>query len=540
MNNTLILLILILCILSFEGDASDNLTVHIQENYGKEFDAKVFGTTNPITTDNTRESSRSNIVSAETLPILITRSFRPNQYDDFCENKLIEVLIEITAQKKGGLKQIEFWELPEDDLKLEVCSCPLRTTNISQLLDYGDQDLSILTEEDILNTTSIIRSLKDRSVNQHRKELNEYIYMQLSNKTIRLLNTIDPQKDRTNQSLLNGLLIDFNKIIENNSTDLHMLFFNCHINVDRDRVYSLNPNSSAYDDLKDYRLQKRLILEHIFPQMIRNLSILKDHECLKIFKDKNAIKIMEKGLCQGETLIFKYYLRPIEIGSKDIKYIVRSDGYLEKGTETISVSKWGEEFSIDCWCNSKDITMGDPQTFIYNIKYTGGAGEENKFQVYVQPPNNKCTIDNVSWEGPSNLKGLFNHDKHINDTWWSACDIPFSKGIIEKLCVTATFGETGLRISPPTIRLGNYSQKFETDLSVYAKYDDLFRIHYDFYTVLLTIAAILLSLIVAICSSVELYLAQREINLIHKEIDISNAVIERNNEIFRELIKKLK
>jgi len=475
----------------------------------------------------------------EAPPVNIIREIvEPKRGKEIFRNETAEVLIKITTQKKDGLKQIEFWELPEKNLELNRCSYQIRTADINQMLDYEEHDESILDRYDLIDSKAILIALNNTSVDQPRKELNNYIYKQLSNNTINLSKSISQNRFDNNQDLLGSLLDDLNDIINsNNSTTMSELFAKCNFNVDRKRVDSLNPHSLAYNDMNDYRLQNRLMLEHIFPKMIKNLSFLKDHENQKIIKDKNAIKITEKNLRHGETVLFKYYFRPTKLGSKNIRYIIRADGYFLEGTEPITVSERGEEFSIDYWCDSKDLTRNKPEVFIYKIEYTGGNGEENQFPLYIQPPGG-CKITDVSWEEESGSRDDLN--MMPNGTWRSKNNVQFSKGIIKKLNLTAVFDVTGLRISPPTIKIGTYPKDFETDLAVYADYDNIFRIHYDFYTVLLTIAAILLSLIVAICSSVELYLAQREINIIHKEIDASNKIISRNNEIFESLKEKLK
>lgn len=483
-------------------------------------------------------------IPKESTPINIIRTIiKPKRGGDVFRNEPIEVLVKVTTQKTDGLKQIEFWEMPEDDLRLDRCSYQIRTSNISQMRYYEEHDDSLLDDNDLINTASLISILNDDSANKPRKQLYRYISSQLSNDTSKLLyeyNLNQSQHDdenlaRLSENLNQTLLSDFNKIIENDSIDLLVLFNKCGMDIDRNRVKSLNPNSSSYTEFKDYRLHKRLMLEHIFPKSIRNLTIIKDHECKKTVE--NEMTIIEKNLRQGETVLFKYYLYPTKLGLKDIRYIVRADGYLQEGTESISVSERGEEFAIDYWCDSKDITINKSQLFIYNIEYNGGNGEENQFPLIIQPPNG-CNITDVSWEEePSSSENL---NEMSNGTWRSKNDVQFSKGIIKKLHVIAVFNEGGLRISPPTIKIGTYPKDFETDLAVYAEYDNIFRIHYDIYTVLLTIAAILISIIVAICSSVELYIAQREINIIHKEIDVSNTIMARNNEIFKSLKEKLK
>jgi hypothetical protein len=485
-----------------------------------------------------QDSSRELLMMPEEAPPvnIIRNIIKPKKDGEFYKDELLEVLIKITTQKKGGLKQIEFWEMPGDDLNISHCSYQIRTSNIHQMLDYEEQDQSLLQKKDIINISAIICSLNTNSSNQPiREKLNNYIYKQLSNDTIELLS--DVSENEINESLQEvfkqHLKDDFNKIIENDSTDLAMLFAKCNIKIDWTRVSSLNPDSLAYHDSNDYRLQKRLILEHIYPKMLKNLSFTKEHECQNLVDNKNAIKIIEKDLRQGETIIFKYYLRPTDIGLKEIRCIIRADGYLKEDIDTIRISERGEKFLIRSWSDSNDLISNEKENFTYFIEYLGGSDEKNSFDAIITPPGG-CEIDDVSWEDKS--KPRFN--KNNNGTW-SIIHVPFSKGKEETLNFTAEFSETGLRISPPTIKIGAYTERFDPDLAVYADYDSPFRIHFDFLSIFLTIGAIIISLIVAIFSSLEIYLANKEIHLIHAENRIARKQIELAKDEKTELVRIL-
>ena len=492
-------------------------------------------------------SSRDVIVMSEAAPpINILRDIvKPKRDGDFFLYEPIEVLVKITAQKEGGLKQIEFWEDPGDDLDIINCSYPIRTSSIQQMLDYEEHDQSLLRTKDINDTKSIVNLLNSNRNNTN--SIHGQVYKELSNSTIFLLKNFN--NNSFNETLLNlltqNLTNDFNKIIENNSINsINRTSFNEHnIIVDRTRVFSLNPDSSVFNDSKDYCLQNRLLLEHIFPKMLKNLSYLKKHEYLNLLKKDDNIIIFEKSLRQGETIVFKYYLRPTKLGKKYIRYIVRADGYLEERIDTIRVSDRAEKFAIEYKCDSKDIILNTPKNFEYNIEYLGGNDENSKFFINIAPPDG-CILIDASWKD-KNKSGF----ELKNGNLHSEGNVSFSKGRVEELILTAKYNKMGLKRSPPSIFIGDFPKRFETDLSVYADYDNPFRIHFEFYSILLTIAAIMISLIVAIFSSIEIYLTHNEIKLTRDEIMLarkqielatsdrkdSNALIEKNMAILEKL-----
>lgn len=548
----LIIMELIPTSFSEEKGSQDYLDTY-RKDFSDEFRKSVFTSETTDPPNSKDESSGDiNLQLEETHPIKIVRNvLKPKKDGNFYKDELIEVLIKLTIQKKGGLKRIEFWEMPAEDLKISYCSYRIRTSNIQQMLDYEEQDSSSLQKKDIINATCIAASLNNNFLNlPERQKMNKYIYSFLSNNSTKLLNEFS--KGKINESLKEmfkqNISCDFNKIIENNNTDLLRLFNECGIKVDYKNVSSLNPNSSAYNDLKDYRLQKRRILEHIYPKMLKNLSFSKEHERQNLVKNKNAIKIIEENIRQGETIIFKYYLHPTAIGLKEIRYILRADGYFEEDVETISVSEKGEKFSIDYWCDSKDIISKQTENFTFFIEYLGGNNETNSFDAVITPPDG-CEINSISWKDISKPKFKKNNNKT-----WAAINVPFSKGKEEELYLDVVFYETGLRISPPTIKIGTYIKKLDPDLAIYADYDTPFKIHFEFLSIFLTIAAIVISLIVAIFSSVEIYLAHKEIRLVrddiknnNEQIELSrkdrieaNDLIDKNTQIFRKLLRKMR
>jgi len=499
-------------------------------------------------------SSRDVIVtSGPALPVnILSEIIKPKRDGDFFINEPIEVLVEITARKEGGLKQIEFWVVPGADLYILNCSYPIRTFSIQQMQDYEEYGQSLLRMKDINDTISIVNSLNISCNNT--TSLQGQVYKVLSNNTVSLIKQFkNSNYDETLLTLLKqNLTNDFNKIIKNNSINSinRYLLNENNLKIDRTRVISLNPNSTAYNDSNDYCLQNRLLLEHIFPKMLKNLSYLKKHEYLNLLKMDNKIQIFEKNLEHGETIIFKYYLRPTSLGKKDIRYIIKADGYLDKGIEVIRVSDRLEKFAIEFQCYSKDIILNDERQFTYNIEYLGGNDENSEFFINITPPYG-CNLIKASWVD-QNKSGF----KLENGNLHSLRNVSFSKGRVEKLLLTVKYNKMGLKVSPPSIFIGNFPKGFETDLSVYADYDNPFRIHFEFYTILLTIAAVMISLIVAIFSSIEIYLTRNEIKLTHEEIKLarkqfelaasdrkdSNALISREVRILeklRRIINKL-
>jgi hypothetical protein len=523
MNANIIILLILLSIplsiqLSISGsNDTDVYSKHFEEEFGREFMEDVFSTKETKTTEpsSVGGSSRDIFTSGETPPIKIISNFiKPRRDGDFFKDEEIEVLVKIITQKEGGLNQMEFWEIPDEDLNITYCSHQIRTSNIQQMLDYEEQNSSFLKESDILNVTAIMKLLSNESSNQiARQKLDNYIYKELSNDTKELL--IDIRKDNFNENLQykfsQYLSNDFNEIIENDSTDLLMLFNKCNIKIDRKRVSSLNPNSSAYHDSKDYRLQKRQMLEHIYPKMLKNLSFIKEHESQNLVANLNAIRIIEKNLRQGESIIFKYYLRPTDLGIKEIRYMLRADGYLQEDCVTIKVSERGEKFSIDYRCDSKSLTRLVEKKFVYNIEYLGGNDETNSFPVNIIPPDG-CRIARASWEDP-------NKPKFDNETWLSIDNVSFSKGKAEKLSITAVFSETGLRKSPPWISIGSYNKEFETDLAVYEDYDEPAKVHYEIYSLVLTILTLIIS-------GTLIYYTRKEIKLTREDIELTRKAIE--------------
>lgn len=93
----------------------------------------------------------------EDLPVSISRNvLKPKKDGNFYKDETIEMSIMITSLKDDGLKQIEFWEMPDDDLNIKQCSYPIRTSNISKLLEYERRNGSFLGKNDIVNITGIV------------------------------------------------------------------------------------------------------------------------------------------------------------------------------------------------------------------------------------------------------------------------------------------------------------------------------------------------------------------------------------------------
>jgi len=529
--NYILLILLLITLIISDSNETDMLSDHFRSEFGNKFMDKVLGSEDTKKPDSNGGSSRDiNIVSESNPPITILREIvKPKRDGDFFRNEPIEVLVKIAVQKEGGLKQIEFWEDPGTDLDIINCSSPIRTSSIRQMRDYEERDQSLLRINDIININSIVNLLLNSSNN--RNTLVGHVYKMLSNNTTYLLIKYNQSKSKEtlSESLIKNLTIDFNKIITNNSINSlnRTLLIKDKIAVDRARIFSLNPGTFEYNESKDYCLQNRLILEHIFPNMLKNLSYIKKHEYLNLSRTNGELQILEKNLRQGEIIIFKYYLLPTGLGKRDIRYIVRADGYYDEAIESFNILERGEKFSIEYQCDSKEVILNQEKKFVYVIEYLGGADEKSKFPTIIAPPDG-CNLIEASWDDKTK-PGFKLEDEFL----CSIENISFSKGRIEELSITVKYNKMGLKMSPPDIIIGDFPKRFEPDISVYADYDNPFRIHYEFYSIILTVSAIIISLIVAIFSSIEIFLTHREMMLTRKQIEQATSDKEESDRLMK-------
>jgi hypothetical protein len=494
-------------------------------------------------------SSRSQVIlSTDTVPVNITRRVvRPERADGYYQDDLIEVLVKVTSLKKDGLGYIEIWELPGDKLELIRCSYPIRTSSIKNILSYETSDESDLRKEDIINTLYIAKLLKNDTDSfypnpyksyPHSDNAYAYIYKILSSETQNLLTNISSEDmlDKIN----NALLHEFNGFINDNSTtDINVtLLKQCNIPLDRKSVYSFNSHSAEYNDLKDYKLIKRRLLERLFPGMIKNMSFYKEHEFLKNHDAPNSINVLEKDLFQDEAIIFKYYLRPTGLGQTNIRSIIRTNGYLQEETTPLKIIDRGERFDIGYWCESKDLSTNHPMKFIYYIEYLGGNDDKNNFTISVKAPEG-CKIENdANWkDNIDRMESSRSYQIQCEQSMRNVTinDVSFTRGKINELIINVTYTRTGLRLSPPTISIGNFAKEFETDLSVYEDFDTPARIHYEVISLIL----IFLTMIISVGSIYEVYLTRKQIEHEKKEREISDKLIDDNTKVLEKLTRIL-
>jgi hypothetical protein len=535
-NITVLILFLISLIIS-DSNETDVLTEHYRSIFNDEYMNKVLGSEDTKKPDSEGGSSRDiSIIPESNPPIIILREIvKPKRDGDFFRNEPIEVLVKIVVQKEGGLKQIEFWEDPGIDLDIINCSYPIRTSSIRQMRDYEERDQSLLRMNDIKDVNSIVNLLLNRSNNAN--SLVGDVYKMLSSNTTSLLIEYNQNKygDSLSELLKQNLTSDFNKIITKNNSLNRTLLTKDKIAIDYTRVNSLNTGTSGYNESKDYCLQNRIILEHIFPNMLKNLSYIKKHEYLNISKNGGELQILEKNLRQGEIIIFKYYLLPIGLGKRDIRYIVRADGYYDEAIESFNILERGEKFSIEYQCDSKEVILNQKKKFLYSIEYLGGADEKSNFLTIITPPDGGNLIE-ASWGDRTKTKPEF---KKVDESLYSTENISFSKGRIEQLSIIVEYNKMGLKMSPPDITIGDFPKRFEPDISVYADYDNSFRIHYESYSIILTVSAILISLIVAFFSSIEIYLTHREMMLTREQIKQATSEKEKSDRLMKKNLETL-
>lgn len=262
----------------------------------------------------------------------------------------IVVLVKITSLNKDGLENAEIWEIPGEGLRIENCSYPLRTSDLSEMLDYEVSDKSYITIDDI-NYTNVKKSFSDNMADP----LYFYLYMLLNDSTKNHLNDSDVIQ---NDSIKVGLVEDFNRIINDSNicafNTTHFIgskaIYRSHRTEENNKnlYHGFSLNSDDYLGLNDYRLFKRRLLEDAFPS-IRKISYYKTHEDHEISEYPKLIKItgIETGknvLRDGESIVFKYYLHPEKVGMTNIRSIIRAKGFWHEEVTPINIIKRVPQF----------------------------------------------------------------------------------------------------------------------------------------------------------------------------------------------------
>lgn len=416
-------------------------------------------------------SHAQSFLPAETISANITREIVSPKRDEgfFNESKeVIVVLIKVTSLKKDGLKNLEIWEIPGDGLKIENCSYPLKTSSIKDLLSYGGSDKSYIQAKDIYNITYIKEKLTDNSsLNPYK-----YIYLLLNNSTKCCL---------LNASVKNGELRaqiqdEFNKIINNPTEgDFNVsCFANCEViprnsvqlmGVNKGTYIGFNNNSDSFLRMNDYRLFKRRLLEDAFPDGIKRVPYYKDHEDLELDNNEYIMigknDIGDSDLRYGESIIFKYYLRPEKIGVAEIRSLIRADGFYFEDRNPINIIEREPRFEVGYISPTKELVVNEPMEFVYYIKYLGGDDNEKSFDISINPVTNKATREDYCRVDP----------QKINKT--------LSRGKTESFAVNVTYLQEGYRLSPPTITIEGKEEKFEADIYVYKEDDQPARLHFE-------------------------------------------------------------
>jgi hypothetical protein len=469
--------------------------------------------------------------STETTQVNTTTEIISPQRDEGFFNgsaEVITVLTKVTPLSKNGLKNLEIWVVPSNGLKIENCTYPLRTSNIMDLLDYIVSDKSVIKYTDINDIIFIKKRLNITNPNS----LYSRIYYLLNDTTKRLLDRTDSEKDG---KLCTEILKDFNIIINNpTDQDLNISHFagsnvtprsSIHLaDIDKGLYQGFNNNSDSFLSMNDFRLFKRRLLEDAFPESIKRVPYYKDHEDYKL-DNSNRIMIGKKEIGEsylrcGESIIFKYYLHPNELGRAEIHSIIRAEGFYREEKTNINIIEREPRFEVSYKCPSKEIVKNVPMEFEYYIKYVGGDEEEKAFNISFNPVINKATnrpfrICNVT---PPEISG------------WV-----FRRGKTENFSVSATYNQEGYRLSPPTVSINGKEEKFESDLSVYESDNMYARLHYDSIALKYQNISNIIAIILALLTFISIFILVGELLLIDKELKISEQQRTISDEIFTKL-----
>jgi len=497
-------------------------------------------------------SSNHYFLQNEIAQINVTRKIAgPSKDGNLFKSEIIEVIVKVTCAK-NGLDSIQIWEIPSKDLIIDNCSYPIRTSSIREMLDYEASDKSILWEIDIhdyddiiyikkllTGNTSKLYPIPYKNSSSNCSEIYLFIYNHLNPITKNLLNKSDSREDL--DVLKTYLIKDFNKIINNNSIeDLspQQLKKYCCLDLDRKKVYSYNPYLKYWSVYNDSKLIKRRLLEQMFPNMIDNLSYYKPHEDLPINRTLNNINFAFKNLYQGETIVFKYYLHQDKLGVSEIRSLIRIKGFLREETIPIKIIERGERFNVNYWSASKDLVNGDINRFVYYIEYLGGNDEQNNFPIKIIAPmgcelgtNAKKKEVNGSWTDLGKIdQYILGKEPKSQNLLLDSYE--FSKGKIEEIAVNVTYHASGLRLSPPTISIGNFTKEdFEADISVFTKANMKSKVNYESISILILI----ITAIISFASIFEIIQSKKLIEQHDKDRDALEKIIKQNGELMEKL-----
>lgn len=396
----------------------------------------------------------------------------PKREDGFFNesSEVITVLAKVVPLSKDGLKNLEIWEIPSNGLEIENCSYPLRTSKIIDLLEYRASDKSSIQYKDI----SKIKYIKEKLNSTNPDPLYSHIYSLLNNSTKELLAQNDSENDA---KLYAEILNDFNAII-NRPTDQDLNI--SHLagseviprskvqlgGIDKALLQVFNNNSDSFLPMNDYRLFKRRLLEDAFPKSIKRVIYYKDHEDYKL-RYSNIImigkkEIGESDLKEGESIIFKYYLHPKELGVSEIRSIIRADGFYHEEVNSIKIIEREPRFDVTYQVPSKEIEKYEWEEFIYYIKYLGGDEDEKIFDISFNPVINKATNRPFFEVNTSEM------NKRI-----------FKRGKTEIFNVSVKYLEEGNHLSPPTVSIDGKEERMEADLSVYERENLKDKLHFE-------------------------------------------------------------
>jgi hypothetical protein len=468
-------------------------------------------------------------------PLNVTKKIlSPRREAGYFMDDVIEVQVTVTSSKEEDLENVEIWEIPTDGLEIINCSYPIETATIYQKLDYEKSDKSNIAENDILNISQIKYEL------MNSKKTSKQIRNLLSPQTRKNLNDLNYSEARLKADIVD----DFNRILNNKTNmDLNASFFSPSptvLNDGLDYWIDNNTNSTEYMDFinfEDYRLIKRRLLELAFKndsinanssKGIRWLPFSKQHENLPIYKigELEAIIYRPENLREGESVVFKYYLRPKKRGTSEVRSIIKSNGYLYDVATPIKIIERDPNFEYAYWCESKDLSKDAPVNFTYVIKYMGGDKDEREnFTVHIAPIG-PCEVKSITVRKDNKtVKNLMEKSSSLS------LPLNFTKGLLKEIIVNAVYTKTGSMYSPPAISIENSTSKFNADISVHGDQDHWFQEHYAAITTFI----FSLTLIISSIGLATIYFQRKQIEQAKEGVNTTQTLISNNTTALEKL-----
>jgi hypothetical protein len=355
------------------------------------------GEINPTYSDSgsgshTPDRSNSNKVQSEQNQIIVQKKlFSPNK-DVYYINETIGISVKVTNKGRNSIDKAEIWDYIEPGLELIGFSHPVRTSSIGDAIDYEKNGFYFSTNNDIKNPIRLARMLQNPKDN-----LSLYINSNFSKDSRDIL--INASNSNPDVKLLNAVLVnELNTILEDRNLFNHNRFCSIKLSEEtHDMLKILRIDEDASDTVQ---LCNRMLLEDAYPDEFKRISV-KPLETLTIDKEIGSIYTPVKQIYPRESIIYKYWFKPVKAGIYNTDTIIRlhsnpiyPDDVIPLKIEIIEEQP---EFQVNLDMEELELECGETIDLTYIIKYLGGSSINPCTYNVTLSKSNKYELSNTSF-----------------------------------------------------------------------------------------------------------------------------------------------